>query len=143
MRLPVDEATADAVSRAFQLQGFFPEFSAELCTKLFARSGVYQFRKGEKIVSQGERGRDLFLILAGEVSIVFQLDEMSAEAARVGPGVVLGEGALLKDGLRSATIVASQPVFVFRLTFEDLGYVLENNPQLGEHLKALARERAE
>jgi len=141
LRLPVDEATAEAVSRAFHLEGFFPEFSAELCAKIFPHSGVYQYRSGEKIIVQRDPGRDLFLILAGEVSVLFEIDSMAAEAARLGPGVVLGEVALLKDGVRSATVSAAQPTFVFRLTFEDVGYILNNNPELAEHLRALARQR--
>lgn len=141
LRLAVDEATADAVSRAFHLDGFFPEFTAELCSKIFAHSGVYQFRRGENIVTQGEAGRDLFLVLAGEVAVSFAIDAMSAEAARLGAGAVLGELALLKDGVRSATVAASQPTFVFRLAFEDVGYILSNNPELAEHLRALARQR--
>lgn len=141
LRLAVDEATARAVCLAFRLEEFFPEFNAELCSKLFARSGVYQYRPGERIITQGDPGRDLFLILAGEVSVRFEIDSMSAEAARLGPGVVLGEVALLRDGVRSATLSAALPTFVFRLVFEDLGYVLENNAQLAEHLRALALSR--
>jgi len=141
IRLPVDEATAEAVSRAFRLQGFFPEFSAELCAKVFARSGVYQYRRGEKIVAQGDAGRDLYLVLAGEVSVIFEAGAMAAEAARLGPGAIVGEVALLNDGVRTATVTAVQPSFAFRLTFEDMGYILKNNPELAEHLRALVRAR--
>ncbi|MDE2491772.1 MAG: cyclic nucleotide-binding domain-containing protein [Elusimicrobia bacterium] len=141
-RLAVDEATAEAVGAAFKLRGFFPEFRAEHCEKLFPRSGVYQYRRGETIVAQGDAGRDLFLVLAGEVSVRFQVDSLAAEAARLGPGAVVGEMALLGAGVRSATVAASAPSFVFRLAFDDVGYILGNNPELAEHLRALARERA-
>lgn len=140
-RLPVDEATAEAVCRAFKLDGFFPEFSAELCAKLFPRSGVQHFRAGEKLVEQGEAGRDLFLVLAGEVAVRYQVDQLRAEVGRLSHGAVIGEMALLSDGVRTATVAAATPAFVYRLVFDDLGYVLQNNPELAEHLKALARER--
>lgn len=140
-RLPVDEPTAEAVGRAFQLADFFPEFGAEHCSKLFPRSGVHQYRPGEKLIEQGETGKDLFLLLAGEASVQFGVDFMSAEAARLGPGAVIGEMALLADGVRSATVQAASPTFAFRLAFEDLGYILANNPKLGEHLRMLARTR--
>jgi len=141
-RLPVDEATAEAVCKAFRLDGFFPEFSAELCAKLFPRSGVEHFREGEKLVEQGEPGRDLFLILAGDVAVQYQVDSLRAEVGRMGHGAVIGEMALLSDGVRSATVAAATPAFAFRLAFADLGYVLENNPPLADHLKALAKERS-
>lgn len=142
IRLGVDEATAEAVSAAFKLDGFFPEFNAELCSKMFPRSGVVHYRPGEKLVVQGESGRDLFLILAGEVVVEFKIDSMAAEAGRLKHGAVIGEMALLADGVRKATVACSTPVFAFVLAYEDLGYVLQNNPALAEHLKALALQRS-
>ena len=141
-RLPVNDPTADAVGAAFKLEGFFPEFNAELCAKVFPHSGIVQYRPGEKLIEQGEDGRDLFLVLSGEVVVEFRIDELSAEAGRLGPGAVVGEMALLADGVRKATVACSTPVFAFLLAYEDVGYLLENNPQLAEHLKALARVRS-
>ncbi len=140
--LPVDEPTAEAVSKAFDLLGFFPEFSAELCAKVFPRSGVEQFRAGEKLIEQGETGRDLLLILAGEAGVQYKVEYLAAEVGRLGPGAVVGEMALLADGVRTASVTASAPTFVFRLAFEDVGYILQNNPTLAEHLKGLARQRS-
>ncbi|MDE2141476.1 MAG: Crp/Fnr family transcriptional regulator [Elusimicrobia bacterium] len=141
-RLPVDEVTAEAVSAAFRLDGFFPEFSADLCSKMFPRSGVQHFRAGEALIEQGETGRDLFLVLAGDVAVQFKIDQMSAEVSRMGAGAVIGEMSLLSGGPRTATVAAATPAFVFRLAFEDVGYILENNPPLAEHLQALARTRS-
>jgi CRP-like cAMP-binding protein len=137
-QLPVDEATAQAVFKAFQLEGFFPEFSAELCSKVFPRSGVHQFPPSAVLIEQGERGRDLFLVLGGAVSVSRAPGKVDA---RVGPGTVLGEIALLADGVRTATASADAPTVVYRLAYEDVGYLLKNNPALAEHLKTLARER--
>jgi CRP-like cAMP-binding protein len=136
--LPVDEPTAEAVFRAFQLEGFFPEFSAELCTKVFPRSGACAFAAGDVLIEQGETGRDLFLLLSG--GVVVRVGAGKTEV-RVGPGTVLGEMALLSDGVRTATAVAAEPVRAYRLAFEDVGYTLANNPALAEHLRALARAR--
>jgi CRP-like cAMP-binding protein len=141
-RLPVDPATAEAVAEAFKLEGFFPEFSAELCAKVFPHSGILHYRARETVIEQGESGRDLYLILAGEVVVEFRIDEMAAEAGRLGDGAVIGEMALLKDGVRSATVSCSKPVFAFMLAYEDVRYLLENNPRLAEHLTALARVRS-
>lgn len=139
--MPVDDATAEAVLRAFKLEEFFPEFTADLCSKMFPRSGVQHFREGERLIEQGEAGRDLFLVLAGDVAVQRQVEFLSAEIGRMSHGAVIGEMALLADGLRSATVAAATPAFVFRLAFEDLGYVLKENPELAQHLKALALAR--
>jgi CRP-like cAMP-binding protein len=141
-RLPVDEPTAEAVNAAFKLGDFFPEFNAELCSKLFPRSGIVHYRAGERVVEKGENGRDLFLILAGEVFVDLKVDNLTDAGVRLGHGALVGEMALLADGVRKATIACSTPVFAFRLAFEDVGYILQNNPALATHLKVLESERA-
>ena len=140
-RLPVDAPTAEAVRAAFKLEGFFPDFDAESCAKLFPRSGIVHYRAGEKLMEQGEAGRDLFLLLSGEVVVEVKVDYLSAEAGRLRHGALVGEIALLADGVRMATVACVTPVFAFRLAFEDVGYILKNNPALADHLKALARAR--
>ena len=142
--LPIDEPTAEAVNKAFKLAGFFPEFSASLCAKVFPRSCVHQYRPGERLIQQGENGRDLFLILSGEAAIRYKPGSTIAtgEVTRVGPGTVIGEGALLSDGVRAATAEAASPLFVFRLAYDDVGYLLKHNRELVDHLRALARDRS-
>lgn len=140
-RLPVDDAAASAVCLAFKLEGFFPEFSAELCMKVFPRSGLNVFAEGERLLEQGEDGRDLLLLLAGRVAVVQSLGSAAAEVASLGPGALLGEVALLRDGTRTASAVAMEPTRAFRLAFEDVGYVLQHNAPLAVHLQELARER--
>jgi CRP-like cAMP-binding protein len=139
--LPVDEPTAEAVNAAFKLEDFFPEFNAELCAKVFPRSGVVHYRAGEKLVEEGENGRDLFLILSGDVLVDFKAGHLAGAGVRLGYGSLIGEMALLADGVRSATVACSTPVFAFRLAFVDVGYILQNNPALAAHLKALESER--
>lgn len=140
-RFPVDDAAAQAVSAAFRLDGFFPEFNGELCSKVFPRSGVEEFALDERLVRQGESGRDLFLLLSGRVSIVQEMGSMAAEVATLEAGAVVGEVALLRDGVRTASVLAMTPTRAFRLVFEDVGYVLKNNPPLAAHLAELARQR--
>lgn len=140
-RQPVDDAAALAVYDAFRLAGFFPEFNGELCAKVFPRSAVELYRTDERLLVQGDGGRDLFLLLSGRVSIVQELGSMAAELGTLEAGSVVGEVALLRDGVRTASAVALAPTRAFRLVFEDVGYVLENNPPLHAHLEELARRR--
>jgi CRP-like cAMP-binding protein len=73
--------------------------------------------------------------------VVQEMGSMAAELATLEAGVVVGEVALLRDGVRTASIVAMAPTLVFRLAFEDVGYVLQNNPPLHAHLEDLAKRR--
>jgi len=67
-----------------------------------------QLEQGDALVTEGEEGRDLFLLLDGVVDIEVNGDRI----AEIGPGALLGERALLEGGKRTATIWAKTPVRV-------------------------------
>src|SRR5438477_626225 len=63
---------------------------------------IRRYRTGQTLMSQGGEGDELFLVLDGIVGV-----EVDGTAlAELGPGVVLGERALLEGGRRTATITA-------------------------------------
>lgn len=58
--------------------------------------------RGEPLVEQGAPGQELFVLLDG----VFEVEVDGAVVAQVGSGAILGERAILGDGLRTATLRA-------------------------------------
>ncbi len=141
-RVAPNDAEAALVSRVLRLDDFFPEFTGEQCAKIFPRSGVGVYAADELLIEQGESGRDLFVLLDGSVSVTLSMGSAGAEVATLGIGALLGEMALLRDGLRTASVRALTPTKAFRFMFEDMGYVLQHNPELAAHLQGLARQRA-
>jgi CRP-like cAMP-binding protein len=141
VRLKTDDAVAAAVSEALMLKDFFPEFNAEHLQKLFPHSGLFQYEPEAVVMRQGDLGRDIFIVYFGGVRVQQAFGSMAAELAALGPGTLLGEMAMLKDGARTATVVASMDSQIFRLDFQDLQYILKNNPPLGDHLRDLAKKR--
>lgn len=74
-----------------------------------AEAGVLERRavpRGEIILSQGDMGASAFLIQSGEVAVFTQSGDKRVELARMGPGQIVGEMALVVDGPRSATVQA-------------------------------------
>ncbi|CAN5652294.1 hypothetical protein BH18ACT2_BH18ACT2_12810 [soil metagenome] len=63
---------------------------------------IRKFKEGEELTRQGDRGDQLFLLLDGVVVV----DVDGKELAEIGPGAVLGERAILEDGLRTSTLRA-------------------------------------
>ena len=61
---------------------------------------------GERLVSEGEAGSELFLIVTGEAAVTSG-GEM---VATVGPGQLVGEVSLVDQGPRSATVTALTPM---------------------------------
>jgi Cyclic nucleotide-binding domain len=60
---------------------------------------------GEPLVEQGEAGTDMFILLDG----VLQVEIDGETVAEIGSGAVLGELALLGNGIRTATLRAVRP----------------------------------
>lgn len=139
-RVVPSDAEAEIVARALRLENFFPEFSGELCSKVFPRSGVGVYAAGEFVIEQGDRGRDLFVLLEGGVSVTLTMGSAGVEVATLGVGALLGEVALLRDGVRTASAMALAPTRAFCLKFEDMDYILSNT-ELSSHLQGLAKQR--
>lgn len=142
LRSAPTDGDAEIVARALKLDTFFPEFNGELCSKVFPRSGVALYESGSLLIEQGESGRDLFVILSGLVAVTLTMGSASAEVGSLGKEALLGEMALLRDGMRTATAVATMTTRAFRLVYADMGYILQNNPELAAHLQGLAKARS-
>lgn len=140
-KLAVDDALAEHLSRSLKLDGFFPEFKAEHVEKLFPHSGLYDFPAGYRLIEQGEAGRDVYIICGGTVEVSQSFGTAAAQVAVLKRGDLLGEMALLTDGVRRATAMALEPARIFRLVYDDIKYILSNNPELAAHLKGLAEAR--
>ena len=72
------------------------------------RPEIRTVKQGRYLVQQGDPGDSLFLLLDGVLSV-----SIDGEAvAEVGPGVILGEVAVLEGGVRTASLQASTDVRV-------------------------------
>jgi len=66
------------------------------------RPEIRSLKKGNFLVKQGDPGAELFLLLDGMLSVVMDGESV----AEVGPGAILGEGAILEGGIRGASLEA-------------------------------------
>lgn len=64
------------------------------------------FRDGERIVTEGEHSRDMFVILSGRVRITKRAGEQQVELATLERGDFFGEMSLLESLPRDASAVA-------------------------------------
>lgn len=67
-----------------------------------AKPVTWKVKQGRTLVEQGAAGEELFLLLDGVLSV--EVD--GNPVAEVGPGVVLGERAILEGGTRTSTLRA-------------------------------------
>jgi len=78
-----------------------------------------------------------YLIVEGEVSV----RKGSEEVARLGPGDVIGEMAIVGHKLRSASVVSLTPLEVIHFTKESLEELLDDVPAFGEALRDTTSDR--
>jgi hypothetical protein len=85
------------------------ELERELSASIMREGAKLERRRldaGECLITQGEEGQELFLILDGIVDV--EVD--GEEVAELGPGTLIGELALLEGGKRTASVYATTPV---------------------------------
>jgi CRP/FNR family cyclic AMP-dependent transcriptional regulator len=78
-----------------------------------------------------------YLIIDGEVAI----RKGKEEVARLGPGDIIGEMAIVGHKLRSASVVSVTPVEVIHFTKEGLQQLLDEVPAFGAALRATTTDR--
>jgi hypothetical protein len=109
---------------------FFGEF-AELQTHSVSPSPQYRhFAPGETIIIEGQEGREVFVLTEGAA-------EVSVRGDRVGEihqDEVFGALAALTKGIRTATVVATEPCDCMVFPKEEFRELLRTNPGLMEKL---------
>lgn len=106
---------------------FLVDGSSELAEMIAAASQVQEFAPGAPLFTQGERGSHLLFILAGQVSV--QVD--GEEVATVGAGIHVGEIALLHPFQgRSATVKAKETVVAAQISAQKFSDIAKNYPEL-------------
>ena len=79
-----------------------------------------------------------YILLSGEVRVYVGQEHV----ATLGPGEVLGESALRRGKLRSATVTTTGPTEVLRIEADDLAVLLDEIPALRDTIEATAARHA-
>lgn len=77
-----------------------------------------------------------YILLSGEVGVYVGDDRVAV----LGPGEVIGESALRRGKLRSATVTTMGPAEVLRIERDDLARLLDQIPALRETMDATAAQ---
>lgn len=109
-----------------------------LARRLEART----YRRGERLVAQGEPGDSFFIIDGGSVEVlVADARGRQTRVAELGPGSFFGEMSLLTGEKRTATVRALEDVSVLVVGKEDLGPILARRPRTVEALSKVIEQR--
>jgi cAMP-dependent protein kinase regulator len=110
---------------------------------LVERFAIRTFEPGEKVVTQGSHPEGLHLIALGEVAVVHQDSTDSTIVAKLGPGDVVGEVALVLRRPAIADVVAHHPTVTLFLPRGRLMELVKAHPKVFVDLYELAVKRDE
>ncbi len=107
----------ELIINVFSESPLFSHLPKETFAELEESFLTQQLETGAVLFRQGELGTDLFIIGEGAVKVVLE-DEHGRELLlnKYGPGKVFGELALFSQQPRAATIVATVPTTLYKLT---------------------------
>jgi CRP-like cAMP-binding protein len=108
--------------------------------KLAKRFVPREYAAGQSIVTQGQGGEGMFIIVSGKAEVIRKRENGSEAAVGVfGPTDFFGELALLDDGVRTASVVAREETECLGLTRWDFIGILKEDADMGV---AIAQEMA-
>jgi CRP/FNR family transcriptional regulator, cyclic AMP receptor protein len=106
---------------------------------LFLRFGR-EYRAGDVLFREGERGEEMFVIQSGVVQILKTVGQEQRSLATLGRGEFLGEMAILNDKPRTATAVVLEDAECLVIDSATLEQMIAKNTEIALRLvKKLAR----
>ena len=119
----------------------FKRLDAAAHAELLQRFKRVGFAQGQTLIEQGQQGKGLFVIAAGDVQVTTTQDGQTTVLANLGPGNVLGEISLLHAQPTTATVTASSAVGTLFITREDFDTVVSAYPDVQTFLQNLSADR--
>lgn len=120
----------------------FKPFNRMQQRDLLRRFTSHDVAPGTVVIHEGEEGRGLFVVLAGELDVSRRAAD--GEAVPLGglrTGDVFGEMSLVRNARTAATVVATRASTVLFLAREYVARVVEAVPEIRSYLEALAEDR--
>lgn len=135
----VGDVTARDATRAAQLQlkretlarmPLFRPLNDREILRVLQVTDVASFQNGERIMSEGETGEELFIVLSGQLKV----QRGGADLATLKPGDHVGEMALVRSQPRSATVVSDGPSELMLIRRTEFFEILRKEHQLAVKL---------
>jgi cAMP-dependent protein kinase regulator len=128
------DTKVDALAKA----PLFAALSRQELGELAKATEDLEVEEGKTLTREGDLGREFFVIVDGEVSVM----QDGNEIRRLGAGDFFGEIALIYDNARrTATVTAVSPLRFFVLTRQSFRSLLEHQPEIEEKVMAALEER--
>lgn len=138
--------------RSLPRQPIFSLLEGDAFIELARALRVRRFAQGDVVVEQGEPGTSFFVVANGEVNVERRTtaavaagsgdpEDSVVHLARLGPGSLFGEMAILSEAPRSARVVAAVPVVLLEADRAAIEMAAVSVPRVGEEVIEHCRRR--
>ena len=139
-----EKVSVDQELKELQSSTLFSSFEREALVEIVASTELRSYDEGDIIVTEGEPGSSLFLIVGGSVRVFTRTDDGgNLQLAELGPGDFFGEVSLLSGKPRTATITARTQVTAIELDRASVDRIAENHPEVKKVLEDFYERRAQ
>ena len=120
---------------------FLENLSDDLVQTIIRNADEIDFKSGDVLVKEGDRGQDIYLIARGTVQAVLDFDGNDVIIDELGIGAFFGEMAWATEAPRFATIRASSEGRAYCIKKEHLAHATSQSETLQNNLWLLAGRR--
>jgi CRP-like cAMP-binding protein len=115
----------------------FEHLSDQEIQKICDKSTYVQLPRDWSLMAESTPADKAYLILSGQVSV----RQHGEEIAQLGPGDVMGEVAIVKHSLRTASVISLSDLEVLHFTSDALTELADDIPAFGAALRATTTAR--
>jgi CRP-like cAMP-binding protein len=128
-----------AVDGADKLRGvaFFDGFGDDELSRVAELADDVEAETGAILVDQGRVGQECFVIIEGQAGVFANGEHI----ATVGPGMMVGEMALVEHRPRNATVVAETPMRLLAFDTRHFKQLLEEMPKAHDRVMEMLASR--
>jgi ABC-type multidrug transport system ATPase subunit/CRP-like cAMP-binding protein len=98
---------------------------------------------GEVIFREGDSGEEMYIIASGQLRVVSDVQTEKVVFAHLGPGEFFGEMALITGVPRSAGVIATTDVRLWRLSKAQFDLIQKEHPEVNVEISRILGERVE
>ncbi len=129
--------------KELQASALFASFERETLVRILASTELRSYDEGDIIVTEGEQGSSLFLIVSGTVKVFTRTETgVNVPLAELVPGDFFGEVSLLTGKPRTATITAKTKVTAIELDRQAIDEIAQDHSEVLTTLDDFCRQRA-
>lgn len=140
IKLEIGKEEIRHLAQSLRKFSFFSDLTMSDLDKVLNVTNLYSYKGGKYVFKKGVVGDALYVVHQGEVKVLkktlFFLP--GKEIARLGPGNIFGEMALINQPYRTASIKTIGPTKLFVLLSSNFNALLRDNPSFKKSISQMA-----